>query len=359
MKFDCVIKNARIWDGQVFLPGLCDMAIADGKIMAIANGLDGASLQFDAKGAIVSCGFVDIHTHMKGCGSEQFGMPAETVCFPFGVTTAVEAWADRDGSAVLDNMLLDTCAFVGVGIVDNHADFTLAERLLPAYGNRALGVKLCFDTSNPALMDETSLRETCAYARKNGLKVFVHSTGSPVTMRKIFEILDKDDICTHVFHGGKHNVAEDGYECMVYARSKGIVLDNGMAGGIHTDFAIAKHAIEKGILPDTVSTDVTKVSAFKRGGNYGMTFCMSIMRALGMDETEIFKAVTSTPASVIDKVGQAGCIQVGGTADIAVIRYEKAPFEIYDKQGNCVKDDYAYVNVLTIKRGLPVFRTNI
>ena len=359
MNFDCIIKNGRIWDGKNFLSNLQDVAIADGKIAKIKNGLDGAPICIDAKGAIISCGLVDIHTHMKGCGSEYFGMPAETVCFPFGVTTAVEAWADRDGNALLDNMLLDTCVFLGVGIVDNRADFTLAERLLPVYKQRAIGLKLCFDKSNPALIDETPLRETCSYAKEKGLKVLVHSTGAPVSMRKIFEILDKGDICTHVFHGGEHSVLEDGCECMTYAQKKGIVLDNGMAGGVHTDFSVVKHAIEKGILPDTISSDITKVSAFTRGGNYGLTLCMSIMRSLGMNETEIFKAVTSTPAKVIGKTDKAGYLKVGGSADISVMRYQNAPFEIYDRQGNCVKDESAYVNLLTLKNGLPVFRANI
>ena len=359
MSFDCIIQNGRIWNGDAFLPHLQDIAIADGKIAQIGNGLEGAHTVFDAKGAIVSCGLVDIHTHMKGCGNEYFGMPAETVCFPFGVTTAVEAWADRDGNALLENMLLDTCVFVGVGVVDNHADFTLTEKILPAYKKRAIGVKLCFDKSNPEIIDETPLRETCLFARKKGLKVLVHSTGSPVCMRKIFEILDKGDICTHIFHGGQNGVLDDDLECMAYARKKGIVLDNGMAGGVHTDFFVAKRAIEKGVLPDTISTDITKVSAFTRGGNYGMTLCMSIMRTLGMDESEIFKAVTSTPAKVIGKTVDTGCFQVGGIADIAIIRYQNAPFAIYDKQGNCVKDDYGYVNLLTLKNGLPVFRANM
>lgn len=359
MNFDCIIKNGRIWDGTAFLPTLQDIAILDGKIEKIGNSLNGAPICFDVKGAIVSCGLVDIHTHIKGCGNEYFGMPAETVCFPFGVTTAVEAWADRDGSAILENMLLDTRVFVGVGIVDNHADFTLAETLLPAYQHRAIGLKLCFDKSNPAVIDETPLRETCSYAKERGWKVLVHSTGTPVSMRRIFEILNEGDICTHVFHGGEHSVLEDCCECMVFAREKGVVLDNGMAGGVHTDFSVAKYAIKKGILPDTISTDITKVSAFTRGGNYGMTLCMSIMRSLGMQESDIFRAVTSTPAKVIGETGELGYLQVGGSADISVMRYQNAPFEIYDKQGNCVKDERAYVNLLTLKNGLPVFRANI
>ena len=132
-----------------------------------------------------------------------------------------------------------------------------------------------------------------------------------------------------------------------------------MAGGVHTDFSIAKKAIEKGELPDTISTDITKVSAFIRGGNYGMTLCMSIMRELGMDETEILKAVTSMSAKVINQEDIKGSLEVGKKADVSVLDYRKNPFEIYDRAGNCVKSDYSYVNLLTIKNGQVVFRANI
>ena len=136
-------------------------------------------------------------------------------------------------------------------------------------------------------------------------------------------------------------------------------LDNGMAGGVHTDFAVARGAVERGALADTISTDVTRVSAFVRGGNYGITLCMSIMRALGMSENDVFKSVTSAPAKVLGAKDISGRLRVGDNADIAVIRYALAPFEIYDKQSNCVKVDYGYVNALTLKKGTAVDRSNI
>lgn len=359
MSFDCIIKNGKIWNGREFLTGLNDVGIVGDKITKIGKVIDESKFVFEVNGAIVSCGLIDLHTHIKGCGSEYFGIPAELSCFPFGVTTAVEAWTDKDGNKILDNMLLDTFVFLGVGIINNHADFSVAEKLAQVYGKRVLGYKLCFDKSNLEIIDETPLIETCEYAKDRGLKTLVHSTGSPVPMKRVFEILNKGDICTHIFHGGENSVSKDDYECLRLARKKGIILDNGMAGGVHTDFSIAKKAIEKGELPDTISTDITKVSAFIRGGNYGMTLCMSIMRELGMDETEILKAVTSMSAKVINQEDIKGSLEVGKKADVSVLDYRKNPFEIYDRAGNCVKSDYSYVNLLTIKNGQVVFRANI
>lgn len=359
MDFDVVIKNGRIWNGEFFYAELQDVAIREGKIVEIGKHLDATPLCFDAQGAIVSCGLIDLHMHIRGCCNDVYGIPAEMTCFPFGVTTAVEAWTDKDGAAILDNMLLDTFVFVGVNVKDNHADFTDTERLIDRYKSRVLGLKICLDTSNPAIVDETPLQEICEYARERGLRVLVHSTGSPVSMQRLFEILSEDDICTHVFHGGVNNVSQDGYQCLAFAKKKGIVLDNGMAGGVHTDFAVARGAVERGIFADTISTDITRMSAFVRGGNYGMTLCMGIMRSLGMSEEEIFKAVTSSPARILKRENALGILNVGCKADIAVIRYGYSPFEIRDRQGNCVKDDYGYANVLTLKNGSVVYRSNI
>ena len=359
MRFDCVIRNGKIWDGENLFSELQDVAIKDGKIAVIGNVVDETELLFDAKGGIVSCGFVDIHMHMKGCCSDIFGIPAEIASFPFGVTTAVEAWADKDGGVVLDNLLLDAFVFVGVNVVKNHADLKNTEKLLSVYKNRAIGLKICFDRSNLAVVDETPLKEVCAYAQEKKLKVLVHTTGTPVPMQRVLEILNKGDICSHIFHGGEFTVADDDYVCLSYAKQKGIVLDNAMAGGVHTDFAVAKGAIEAGLLSDTISTDITRLSAFKRGGNYGMTMCISIMRELGVAENELFKAITGSAAKSIGIEKIAGKLEVGRKADIAVIRYEHSPFKISDKWGNCVQSDYGYKNLLTIKNGNVVFRTNI
>lgn len=359
MNFDCVIKNGRIWNGFTFLENVRDVAIKDGKIAEIGEGLVSAPLVFDAKGGIISCGLVDIHTHMKGCSNDSFGIPAEMVCFPFGVTTAVEAAADRDGILILDNMWLDTFVFLGVSIVNNHAVFTNVENFLTKYNNRVLGVKVFFDTSSPNVIDGTPLKEICEYARSRNLKTLVHSTGSPISMKEVFEILSEGDICTHIFHGGKNNVSDDDFSCMEYARKKGVVLDNGMAGGVHTDFSVAQKAIKKGVLPDSIATDITRASAFMRGGNYGLTMCMSIMRTLGMKEEDVLKCVTFSAAKAIGKEKEFGQLQVGKQADVCVLQYTNNPFEMNDRWGNIVKDSNSYVNLLTIKKGRVVFRGNI
>lgn len=360
MKYDIILKNGRIWNGYEFRKEVDSIAVKDGKITAIGKDFDDATTIFNVNGAIISPGLVDIHTHMKGISSDSFGIPAETVCFPFGVTTAVEAAASKlDGKILLDNMLLGTYVFAWSVFENGKFNANKTQEIIDAYGEKVVGVKLFFDTSNPFVNDISPLREVCDFAHSQNLKVLVHSTGSPVQMCKLLNTLSEGDICTHIFHGGKNNVSEDNFACIKNARAGGVIIDNGMAGGVHTDFTVVKHAIENGVFSDTISTDITKLSAFRRGGNYGLTLCMSVMRELGMTEKQVLRAVTYSAAKAIDKEHFLGTLDIGKRADIAVLDYGKNHFEIYDAYSNKkVSGENGYTNFLTICGGQIVYRAN-
>ncbi len=63
-----------------------------------------------------------------------------------------------------------------------------------------------------------------------------------------------------------------------------------------------ENAIACGAAPHIISTDITRFSAYKRGGCYGLPMCMSIARHLGMEEEDILRAVTSTPAKALGQL---------------------------------------------------------
>ena len=161
-----------------------------------------------------------------------------------------------------------------------------------------------------------ALLQVLEFAEKHGLIVMVHSTGSPVKMAEIVKTLRKGDILSHAYHGGINNSMDDDFECLFEGKSRGVIIDAGMAGGVHTDFNVLKEAIKKGATPDTISTDITCHSAYKRGGRYGMTMCMSILKDMGMSEEEIFKAVTRKPALVLGKENMWGSLKEGKNADV-------------------------------------------
>jgi N-acyl-D-aspartate/D-glutamate deacylase len=84
---DVVIRNGTVLDGTGAEPVECDVAIAGGRITALgpALGIRGAE-EIDARGKLVTPGFVDIHTHYDGQAVWDSHLAPSAL---HGVTTAV------------------------------------------------------------------------------------------------------------------------------------------------------------------------------------------------------------------------------------------------------------------------------
>jgi len=65
-KFDMVIRGGEVVDGTGAASFAADVAIKDGKIAAIGKVAGSGAEEIDARGKIVTPGFVDIHTHYDG-----------------------------------------------------------------------------------------------------------------------------------------------------------------------------------------------------------------------------------------------------------------------------------------------------
>lgn len=350
-----LIKNGRIWDGNRFYSA--DVLTQDDKICKIEAGImQNADYIYDATGMIVSAGLVDCHIHAKGPEPDRYGINTEMSCIPFGVTAAADAGGAHGNRELSEACLVKNVVFVKVKIADNKPDYTETEGKLRLYGDKAIGLKVYFDTTNTEVRDITPLVQICQYARANNLKVMVHCSHSPVPMAEILDTLNPGDILTHAFHGAENNAAVDDFAALLTAQKRGVIIDAGFAGHIHTDFSVFRSAIDKGVIPDSISTDITRASAYKRGGRFGMTMCMSMARTAGIREEDIFRAVTSNPARVLGKEGQWGCLIEGGCADIVVLEYGNEPFALMDKAGNVLQDTRGYRCKMTVSDGVIVWR---
>ena len=350
-----LIKNGRVWDGEKFF--FADVLTEDKVIAKIEKNIsDDADYVFDATDKTVSAGLVDIHVHMKGIASEEFGIEPQMSSFPFGVTAVNDAGSAYGDRALLDSFAVKNTVFVGVDARDNHADFTVTEELLQKYGDKAIGIKVYFDTTLTEVRDITPLKEICDYAKSKGLKVMVHCSNSPTSMAEIVNTLSAGDILTHIYHGGVNSCTENDFEAFKIAKDKGVILDAGFAGHVHTNFRNLEKSIKSGYLPDTISTDITCCSAYKRGGRYGMTMCMSMAKTVGMSEEQIFQAVTSAPAKVLGKENEWGYLKEGRCADMAVFDYTNEGFHLTDNDGNRLHSPTGYRCVLTVSDGQVIYR---
>ena len=86
MSHEIVIKGGTIVDGTGAEPFIADLAIDGGRITEIDKNIDGASEVIDARGLVLSPGFIDLHTHLDA----QIGWDPDLTSVSWhGVTTAL------------------------------------------------------------------------------------------------------------------------------------------------------------------------------------------------------------------------------------------------------------------------------
>ncbi|MBO2448232.1 amidohydrolase family protein [Actinomadura barringtoniae] len=83
---DLVIKGARVVDGTGTAPYSADVSVTEGRITAVGPDVGRARRTVDAEGALLTPGFVDIHTHYDGQATWD---PVLTPSSLHGVTTVV------------------------------------------------------------------------------------------------------------------------------------------------------------------------------------------------------------------------------------------------------------------------------
>ena len=65
-EFDLVVRNGTVVDGTGGPPHEADVGVKGGRIGAVGRIASSGTEEIDAKGRLVTPGFVDIHTHYDG-----------------------------------------------------------------------------------------------------------------------------------------------------------------------------------------------------------------------------------------------------------------------------------------------------
>ena len=101
MKYDLVLRGARVLDPAQDTDGISDVAVSNGRIAAVAKDLpEEGRREINLTGKLLTPGWVDIHAHLYP-GSTTWGIRADAHYLSTGVTTAVDAgsagWANLQG----------------------------------------------------------------------------------------------------------------------------------------------------------------------------------------------------------------------------------------------------------------------
>ena len=99
---DLVIRNALIYDGSGAIPVYGDVAVADGKIVAVGANLDESAKEtVDAKGLCLAPGFIDVHSHADYAFADD---PHRLHVLRMGVTTEIAGNCGKTLSPALPEM---------------------------------------------------------------------------------------------------------------------------------------------------------------------------------------------------------------------------------------------------------------
>jgi dihydroorotase len=353
---DLVLAGGHVIDPANGISKLADVAIVDGRIVAVAPDLKIAGAKrVDVTGLMVTPGIIDVHTHLYPLEPMQDsyvqGMHADAHLLASGVTTAVDAgtvgWRDfaTFKEHCIDHSVVRILAFLNIasrGML--HAaseqcpaelDPRLAAAVAGAYPDLVVGIKSAhYWTAKPWDVEHapwTSVDRAVDAGALCGKPVMVDFWPRPPERPYPDLLLQKlrpGDIHTHVFAQQFPIVAPDGKisAFLFEARERGIRFDLGHGAGSFW-FRNAVPAMEQGFPPDTISTDFHMANV--NGPVFSMLHTMSKYLAIGMPLRDVIMRSTVAPARLVGRP-ELGTLSVGCEADVAVFRQVKGRFGYTD-----------------------------
>jgi dihydroorotase len=384
-KFDLVIKGGEVFDPTQNLRAKRDIGMRFGKIEALEADIPVARAlrALDASGKLVLPGLVDLHSHVYPYGS-ALGIPADELVPYQGTTTMVSAGdAGANNFAAFRRYVQAQTrtrlyAFVHIANIGLagfpepelfHLGFAHPEecgRTVAENADIAIGVKVRMSENviNQAGIEPLKRAIRATEIAGGGARVMCHIGGvaTPDLMREILNTLRKDDILTHCFTGFPNNagrftnIVQDGKllpEALA-AKKRGVVFDIGHGGGSF-DFTVAEAAMQQGIMPDTISSDIHVFSGNSPGMPY-LTWVMSKFMALGLTLEQVVRMASAVPGGIINRLPKHGTLQVGAPADATLVEIVNGPVDFVDTRNN-KRSGNAYIRpVQSVLAGVPFGR---
>ncbi len=367
VSYDTVIRGGEVIDLAAGLSGVQDVAIAGGRIAAVAPSLDaGNATVIDATGRYVTPGLVDLHTHVYW-GATFWGIEPDPVAARSGVTT----WLDV-GSAgsysfpgfrryVAEPTKVKVFSLLNISSIGliaptwelanlDYCDVDLAESIVNANRDLILGIKARIDENTVRGTGIKPLQLARELADRVQLPLMVHiGLGGP-PLAEIATLLRPGDILTHCFTGHNNRIIGDDRHFLPYMKDlhdRGLVLDIGHGSGSFS-FDTAEAMLAQGIPPDVISTDIHQMAI--QGPMFDMPVTLSKFLNLGMSLADVFHRASATAAAAMRRP-DLGTLKVGSPADVALWRIAEGDYTFQDIFMNERKGTKLLVNTLTMVDG--------
>ena len=393
LKYDLLLRGGEVIDPSQGVHAVRDVAFKGGEVAALEPDIprEEAREVVDVSGKLVTPGLVDVHGHYFR-GIMQSGIEADRACLPTGVTTSVDAgssgWLHFDGfkEYVLWKQETRLYAFLNLSAMGmynlagdlgpalaisggpqslfpsshigelqdlRYAQVEEAVRCIRANPNVILGVKVRIDMTVTGEANALPCLERARQVAEDADSfMMVHVARTPLPLERVFDLMRPGDIITHCFHSAENNVLDERGQVrpeVLEAKAKGIVLDT---GAVRSNFGVdlSRTAIEQRLLPDTLGTDMVRVTP-RNPIVYTLPEVMTMFMGLGMSLEEVIAAGTDNGAKAIGQQGMLGTLRTGAVGDAAVLRLEEGDFAYDDVTGATVRCSQRIAPVMTVKDG--------
>jgi dihydroorotase len=344
-KYDLIVKGGRVIDPSRKLDAIQDVAIAQGRIAAVAANLSGDAMErIDAHGKLVVPGLIDIHTHVTRT-KEGAGL-----CLADGVTGLIDAGtqgADGIATAVAAAQAAPQLCRVLINIgragilpegdtMDlKHADVAAAREAIGQNRGTIIGIKARLSRDVAGSNDFEVLRRAQEVASAFRLPVMIHMGQTVSPLPKLLALLKSGDIVTHMFAPPPNSIIDDAGHILpevLAARRRGVLFDLGNGRTGHLRWDIADQVLKAGFPPDTLSTDWTPEGRTSQIVDFPNVMSKFLM--LGMPLDQVIACATVNASRAFGVFRNRGTLKVGAPADIAVVDLREGSFEFVDNFEN-------------------------
>ena len=398
ISFETLLQGGRVIDPAAGRDGVFDIAIGEGKIVAVAPNLpaDQAKEVMPLHGRLVLPGMIDTHGHIYQHVTGKFGLNADLVGVYSGVTTVV----DQGGPSCMTlpgfrafiaqpahtNVLCFISAYL-VGGLEGHyypelygpAQVNVAHTVRVARENADIvrGVKAHAEIGGASRWGLDVIRLGRQIAREAGLPLYIHlgqlwpeKPGTHIDpdalVRELVPLMDAGDILAHPFtrHPGGFISQETGqvHPIVWAALERGVTVDVGH--GSHFSFDMARQTLQAGIRPFTLGADMhgynvktpdagaeISENPFFGVAPFNLTNAMSKMLAMGVGLNEVVATVTSNPAKMLGMADRLGTIAPGREADISVLELRDGAYALSDNSGVTVTSRNLLIPLFCLRAG--------
>lgn len=382
-QYDIVIKGGYVIDPKNNIDGVRDIAVADGKIALVSENINASEGKktIDARNLYVTPGIIDIHVHVfYGTQAGQdymngpLAVPPDGFTFRAGVTTVVDAGSSgwrtfplfkRQTIDASKTRVLAFLNIVGEGMRGGPFEQNIKDmnpqrtaEFAQSYPDLIVGIKLAHYNGHEWAPTDSSAKA----GKLTNLPLMVDFGGSnpPLSIEELFmDHLRPGDIFTHCYASltSREAIVDNNGKVKPFvfkARDRGIVFDVGHGGGSFR-WSQAVPAIQQGLLPNTISSDLHIGSM--NGGMKDMANLMSKFLNLGLSIQDVILRSTWNPAKVINHP-ELGNLSVGSEADIAIFSLQKGNFGFIDVGEDMIKGTQKLEAEMTIRAGKIVWDLN-